>query len=69
LKGFNNWLENKVKTLEEELNNLKIDFQKLEIIYKNSSYKCVDLKDCENYDSLQKNAHYLLKTMDKFSRG
>jgi len=34
LKGLNNWLENKVKTLEEELNNSKKDFESLEMIYK-----------------------------------
>jgi len=69
MKGLNNWLENKVKTLQEELNNFKTDFENIEIIYKNSSSKCADLKDFENCDSLQKKVHYLLKTMDKFSRG
>ena len=27
LKGLNNWLENRVKTLEEELNHSKTDFE------------------------------------------
>jgi len=40
LKGLDNWLENRVKALEEELDNLKNDFENLELIYKNSSYKC-----------------------------
>ena len=68
LKGLNNWLENRVRTLEEELNNSKTDFENLEMIYQNSSYKCVDSSFCENCDSLQKKVHYLLKTMDKFSK-
>jgi len=34
LKGMNNWLENRVKTLEEELENSKTDFENLEIFYK-----------------------------------
>jgi len=68
LKGLNNWLENKVKTLEEELNNSKIGFESLEMIYKNSYCKC-DFSFCENCESLEKKVHYLLKTVDKFSKG
>ena len=34
LKGLNNWMENRVKALEEELDNLKNDFENLELIYK-----------------------------------
>jgi len=34
LKGMNNWLENRVKTLEEELQKSKIDFEKLKCIAK-----------------------------------
>jgi len=34
LKGLNNWLENRVKTLEEKLENLKNDFENMELIYK-----------------------------------
>jgi len=33
-------LKNKVKALEEELENSKTDFENLEMLYKNSSYKC-----------------------------
>jgi len=69
LKGLNNSLENRVKILEEELNNSKTDFENLEMIYQNSSCKCVDSSSCENCESLQKKVHYLLKTMDKFSKG
>jgi len=29
LKGMNNWLENRVKALEEELENSKTDFENL----------------------------------------
>jgi len=42
LKGLNNWLENRVKTFEEELNNSKTNFENLEMIYKNSYCKCID---------------------------
>ena len=34
LKGLNNWLENTGKAPEEELENSKIDFENLELIYK-----------------------------------
>ena len=37
------------------------------MIYKNSSCKC-DSSFCENCESLEKKVHYLLKTMDKFSK-
>jgi len=40
LKSKNNWLEKRVKTLEEELENSKNDFETLELIYKKSSYEC-----------------------------
>jgi len=69
LKGLNNSLENIVKILEEELNNSKSDFENLEMIYQNSYCKCVDSSFCENCESLQKKVHYLLKMVDKFSKG
>jgi len=62
-------LENRVKTLDEKLSHSKTDFENLEIIYKNSSCKCVDLRNCETCDSLQKKVHYLLKNVEIFSRG
>jgi len=37
LKGLNNWLENRVKDLEEELSKTKEDFENLDLIYKNCS--------------------------------
>jgi len=68
LKGMNNWLENRVKALEEELGNSKTDFENLEMLYKNSSCKCDSLV-CENCESLEKKVHYLVKTVDKLSKG
>jgi len=67
LKGMNKWLENRVKALEEELQNSKTDFGNLEMLYKNSSCKCDSLV-CENCESLEKKVHYLVKTMDKLSK-
>jgi len=32
LKALNNWMENRVKTLEEELENSRNDFKTLELI-------------------------------------
>jgi len=68
LKGLNNWLENRVKTLEEELSHPKIDFENLEMIYQNFYCKCVDSSVCENFDSLQKKVHYLLKSWTSFPK-
>jgi len=68
LKGFNNWLENRVKALEKELENSKTDFENLEMLYKNSSCK-YDSLVCENCESLEKKVHYLVKTVDRLSKG
>jgi len=68
LKGTNNLLENRVKSLEEELENSKTDFESLEILYKNSSCKC-DSPTCENCEILEKKVHYLVRTVDKLSKG
>jgi len=62
---MNNWLENRVKSLEEELENSKTDF---EILYKNSFCKC-DTLICENCENLEKKVSYLVKTVDKLSKG
>jgi len=51
LKGMNNWLENRVKTLEEELQKSKIDLEKLEMHCKNSSHLS-DSKFCKNCKTL-----------------
>jgi len=68
LKGLNNWLENRVKDLEEELSKTKEDFENLDLIYKNSSCSC-ETKSCENCELLQKKICYLLKTLDKLTIG
>jgi len=52
LKGLNNWLETRGKTLEEELKNSRNDFETLELIYKNSSCEC-DSSFCKNCESLE----------------
>jgi len=69
LKGLNNWLENRVKTLKEELSHSKTNFENMEMIYQNFFYKCVDSSFCENCDSLQKKVYYLLKKVERFSKG
>jgi len=66
LKGLNNWLENRVKSLEEELSNTKEDVENLELVYKKSSCSC-KTKACENSEILEKKIHYLLKTLDKLT--
>ena len=68
LKGLNNWLEKRVNTLEEELEKSKIDFEKLEKHCKNSSHVCDSLV-CENCENLEKKVHYLVRTVDKLSKG
>jgi len=68
LKEKNSWLENKVKSLGEELENSKTDFENLEIIYKNSSCRCNTLV-CENYENLENKVHYLVKTVNNLSKG
>jgi len=68
LKEKNSWLENRVKALEEDLENSKTYFENLEIIYQNSSCKC-DTLVCENCENLEKKVHYLVKIVDKLSKG
>ena len=68
LKGLNNWLENKYKTLEEELEKSKVDFENLDLIYKNYAYMC-DSSLCKNCESLEKKVHCLVKTVDKLNTG
>jgi len=64
LKGLNNWLEKRAKTLEESKN----DFENLENHCKNSSHVCDSLV-CENCENLEKKVHYLVRTVDKLSKG
>jgi len=68
LKDLNNWLENRVKPLEEELEKCKDDFENIDLIYKNSTCNC-DSKFCKNCEKLESKIHYLLKTMDKLTTG
>jgi len=68
LKGLNNWLKIRVKNLEEELDNSKNDFENLDLIYKNSSCKC-NSSLCENYKILENKVFYLVKTVDKLTKG
>ena len=56
LKGLNNWLENRVKTLEEELEKSKVDFENLDLIYKNSTCSCHS-KFFENCENLERKIH------------
>jgi len=65
LKELNNWLEKRVKTLAEELEKSKIDFENLENHCKNFSHMCDSLV-CEN---LERKVHYLVSTVDKLSKG
>ena len=56
LKGLNNWLENRVKKLKEELQNMKTDFESLDMIYRSSSCNCSEngkVSNCENCKVLQ----------------
>ena len=45
-----------------------MDFENLEIIYKNSSCKC-DTLVCEKCENIEKKVHCLVKTVDKLSKG
>ena len=65
LKELNNWLEKRVKTLEEGLEKSKIDSKNL---CKNSSHVCDSLA-CENCENLEKKVLYLVRTVDKLSKG
>ena len=70
MKGLNNWLEDRVKKLEDEVLKLKTDFDHLEIIYKASSIidSCQPI-NCENCEALQKKVNYLITTASTLSMG
>jgi len=68
LKGLNNWLEKRVKTLEEELEKSKNDFEKFEKHCKNFSHVSDSLV-CENCENLERKVHYLVRIVDKLSKG
>ncbi|XP_068487028.1 uncharacterized protein [Phaseolus vulgaris] len=67
LKWLNNLLKNRVKTLEEELEKSKTDFENLEMHCKNSSLLS-NSKVCENCKTLESKIHYLVRTVDKLSK-
>jgi len=50
------------------LENSKTDFENLELHFKNSSYLCHS-KACENCKTLECKVHYLVRTVDKLSKG
>ena len=63
-------MKDTVKELENELLKLKIDFDHLEIIYKDSSdFDFSKPINCENCDVLQKKINYLITTASKLSMG
>jgi len=68
LKSENNWLKEKIKVLETNLNNSNAYFENIEMIYQKSSCKC-DSSICKNCESLQKKVLYLVKTFDTISKG
>jgi len=66
-KGLNNWLEKRVKALEEELEKSKSDFENLETHCKNSSCKC-DTLICENCEILKRKYIILLVLWINFQK-
>jgi len=72
LKGMNNWLENRVKQLEDELLKAKNNFVNLEKQFNSAhSSKLNSSKpvDCENCAVLQSKVSYLISTASKLSMG
>ena len=68
LKGLNNWLEGRVKELEDEVLKLKTDFDHLEIIYKvSSNLDSSQPINCEKCEVLQKKVNYLITTASELS--
>ena len=63
-------MEGRVKELEDEVLQLKTDFDHLEIIYKASSdIDFSKLVNCENCEVLQNKVNYLITTTSKLSMG
>jgi len=67
LKGLNNWLEKRVKTLEEELEKSKIDFEKLEKHCK-TFLMCVTLLFMKIVKILKRKFIILLELWIRFQR-
>jgi len=68
LKSENNKLKEKITVLENNLSNTNVDFNNLELIYKNSSCNC-DSSCCKNCKTLQEKVLNLVKTIDIISKG
>jgi len=68
LKFENNKLKMKIIALENDLSNTNVDFENLELIYKNSSYNC-DSSCCKNCKTLQEKVIYLVQTIDIIFKG
>jgi len=64
LRSANNMLEPKVKSLEKELFEAKIELVNLELTCLHAS-----IKTCENCKGLEKKIEYLLKTLSNFNKG
>ena len=72
LKGMNNWLENRVKQLEDELLKAKDDSENLEKQLNSAHSSKLNFSnpvDCENCVVLQSKMSYLISTASKFSMG
>jgi len=70
LKALTNWLEGRVKELDDELLKVKTDFDHLEIIYKSSSdFESNKSTNCENCTTFQKKVNYLIATAFELSMG
>ena len=70
MKGLDNWLEGRVKELEDEILKVKTDFDHFEMIYKASNdFDSNKPINCENCFVLQKKVNYLITTTSKLSLG
>jgi len=72
LKGLNNWWRNKINSLQEELQYVKIDFEHLKMIYKVASY--IEVVSCkptkfENCKVLKDKIKYLIKIIARLTLG
>jgi len=64
-------MEKRVSSLEEELENVKTDFEHLNMIYQSSDYENESSKPakCENYEVLEAKVKFLVKTSSKLAMG